>query len=125
MTALAWKCQNASCDVRIYVARAYLGAVWNSGDCCGSNGSMLGTLRDGAVVDIGVESTLGYGAVVGICDGITLVDGEVVGIGDAPLGGDLVGVPVGRDVAIIPCRVLMAFICSSPPCKRGCWRWIV
>ena len=96
------------------MARAYLGAVSNHRDCRGTTGSVLGTLRDGAVVGIGDGSTLGHGVVLGIGDGTTLGDDAMTGIGDAPLGGDVVGAPVGRYVASITCSVLMVCICLSP-----------
>ena len=85
--------------------RAYMEAVlsvlgcWRRVDCPGASGFMLGTLGDGAVVEIGDVTILGYGA--------------VVEIGDYPLGGDVVGDLVGRYFASIYCRVLMACIFSS------------
>ena len=72
MTALASNFLHASYDVRICVARAYLGALWNHGDRRGDNGCVIGTLGDGAVVEIGDGFTLGSGAVVGIGGGPTL-----------------------------------------------------
>ena len=114
MTALASNLLHVLCAVRICVYRAYMGALWNRVNCRGAAGSVLGTLGDGIVVGIGDGSTLGDGAVVGIGDDTTLVYGVVAGIGNAPLGGDVVGALVGRDAASIPCRVLMACICSSP-----------
>ena len=110
MTVLASKFMHALCDVKICVAREYLGAVlsviecWRRRDLHGTTGSVLGTLRDGAMVGIG--------------DGTTLRDGAVVGIGEAPLGGYLVGAMLGRDVASISCRVLMACIFPSPTANR-------
>ena len=100
------------------MARAYLGAVSNHRDCRGTTGSVLGTLRDGAVVGIGDGSTLGNGAVVGICVVANLGYGAVVGIIDTLLGGDVVWALVGRDVSSIPCRVFIAYICS-PPTTNG------
>ena len=70
------------------------------------------------MVGIGDGFTLRYGAVVGIGGGPTFRDGAVVGIGDAPLGGNVVRVLVGSNVASIPCRVLMALI-GSPPTVNG------
>ena len=86
------------------MARAYLEAVWNCEDCCGAAGSVLGTFGDGTVVGIVDGSTLGDVAVVVIGDGNTLGDGAVVGIYDGPLGGNVVGDRVGRDVSSIICR---------------------
>ena len=86
------------------MARAYLEAVWNCKDRCGVAGYVLGTFGYGTVVGIDDVSTLGDVAVVVIGDGTTLVDGAVVGIDDFPLGGDVVGDRVGRDVSSIPCR---------------------
>ena len=82
------------------MVRAYLGAFWNHGYCCGAAGSVLGTVGDGAVVGICDGSTLRDVTVVGIGYGTTIRDGSVVGICDLPLGGDVVGALVGRDVAI-------------------------
>ena len=113
MPVLDSNLMKASCDVRICVARAYLGVFWNCGDCRGTDGFVIGTLGDGAVVGICVGSTLGDCAVLEIGDGTTLGDGAVVGICDVPIGGNAVGALVGRDVASIPCRVFMACICSS------------
>ena len=75
---------------------------------------MIGTLRDGAVLGIDDGSTLGDITVVGIGDGTTLRYGAVVDIGDGPLGDNVVRALVGRDIASIPCRVLMACIFSYP-----------
>ena len=100
------------------MARAYLGAFWNRRYCRGDAGSVIGTLRDVSVVVIVDGSTLVYGAVVGIGDGTTLGDGAVVGVGDFPLGGYFVGARVYRDVASIPCRVLMACM-FHPPLQMG------
>ena len=116
MLALKWL--HVSCDVSICMARAYLEAVWNCGDRHVAAGSMLGTLVYGAVVGIGFGSTLGDGAVVGVVDGTTLGYGAVVGIGDGLIGGDVVGVLLGKYDASIPCRFLMACICSFPTANR-------
>ena len=106
MTSFGSKWLYDSCAVKIFMSRLYLEAAlsllggWRSRDCRGYIVSVCGTTRDGAVT--------------GICDGTTLGDGAVVGIGDAPLGGDVVGAPVGRYVASITCSVLMVCICLSP-----------
>ena len=114
MTELDSNFLNASCAVKIRIARAYLGAFWSRGECGGASGSVIGTLRYGAMVGIGDGSTLKDVSVVGIGDGTTLDDGAVVGIGYYPLGGDVFRALVGRYVASIPCRVFMACICSYP-----------
>ena len=101
MTALALDLLHALCAA-------------NCRDRRGAAGSVLGTLEYGAVAGIGDGFTLGDGSVVGIGEGTTLRYGAVLGIVDGPLGGDMVGAMVGDDVAIIPCRFLMACICSSP-----------
>ena len=90
------------------MARDYLGAVWNRGDCRGAAGSVLGTLGYGDVVEIGDVYTLGDGAVARIGDGTIIRDVNVLGIGDVQLGDYVVGEMVGRYIASIPCRVLMA-----------------
>ena len=71
-------------------------------------------LGDVAVVGIGDGPNLRDGSAAMIFDGTPLRYGTVAGIGDGPFGGNVVGATVGRDVASIPCRVLMACICSSP-----------
>ena len=64
---------------------------------------MLDTLSDVTVTGLGDE---------------TLV-GSVLGPGDGTLsGGDVVRYMLGRDVAIILFRVLMAYICLSPTANR-------
>ena len=96
--------------MRICMARAYMGAFWNRKDCRGADGSVIDTLRYGAVVGIVDGSTLRYIAVVEIGDGTTLRNGAMVVIGNSPHVGDLVWELLGRDVASITCRVLMALI---------------
>ena len=57
------------------------------------------------MLGIGDGATLGYGAVLGLCD--------------VPLGSNVFRELVGRDVASIPCRVLISCIFSSPTVNRN------
>ena len=80
------------------------GAFWNRGDCRGAPGSVIDTIRDGAIGEIGNGFNLGAVTVVGIGSGPTHEDGVVA--------------LVGIDVTSIYCRVFMDCICSSPTANK-------
>ena len=110
ITVLASKWLHASCDVRICLFRAYIEALWSVLICwrhwdhhddaaVGWCDTFFCTLGGGAVM-VPVNGTLGDGAV--------LVPGNVT-----PGSGDVVGAIVGRYVASIFCRFLIAWNWSS------------
>ena len=110
ITSLASKWIHASCYVRICVAREYLGVVQPILGCCCSFWYFRVSTTVGCCSAIIVN--LGDGAVTGPVDG-TLGYGAVMGPGNGTLGvGSVIGAIVGRYVASILCRVLMACNCS-------------
>ena len=111
ITSLASKWLHASCSVKICEARAYLEAVYPLLGWCSCWYRRVSTtvgLCGAIIVTLDVDTVTGEG------DG-TLGDGAVMGPGNGTLcvGAVIVDI-VGRDIASIFCRVLMAWNWLSP-----------